>query len=410
MSLHILLWLKKAKQNQRGLSPVVIRLTYQKQRRQVATGTFLSESDWARISSGEKIRDKNLQSLKESLETKITKLRKIANTLELEERMSLDTLIELYLSKKGPEITLLQLIKTHNNDLHKRIGKDRTESTYEKYRFLYDKIKRFIKFQYSHNDLVLSRIDSSFIRRFVDFLLIEEGNQHNTIAKYCKNLKHVLAYGKDHGHIKEHPFEGFRIGYKDVDRTYLTASELQKLASHRIANKSLELVRDLFIFQCYTGLAYVDMANLTPKNIIEGVDQKPWLITTRQKTKTRSLVPLLKPPLDIIEMYKDRAQEKGKLLPTYAIQKFNTYLKELALICGLEKNLTSHAGRRTFATTVALGNGVSLESISKMLGHKNTKMTTLYAVVTDIKLSEEMNKLASTLKGQAHARGKEAKD
>ena len=151
----------------------------------------------------------------------------------------------------------------------------------------------------------------------------------------------------------------------------------------------LEIVKDLFLFQCYTGLAYSDMALLTEKDVSLGIDGNKWIIIRRKKTDIRSVIPLLPIALTILDKYSSE-QRNNKLLPCYAIQKFNSYLQEVADLCEIRKNLTSHVGRRTFATEVALANGVSIETISRILGHSSTKITHQYAVVTDMKVSEEM--------------------
>lgn len=159
----------------------------------------------------------------------------------------------------------------------------------------------------------------------------------------------------------------------------------------------LEVVRDLFLFQCYTGLSFTDMEQLTKEAIVEGIDKNPWLVFKRQKTKVISRIPLLPPAINILYKYQSSCLPKGQVLPILSNQKFNAYLKEIAILCGINKDISSHAGRRTFATTIALGNGISMESIAKMLGHKSTKMTAIYAIVTDLKVSEEMQRLSKSI-------------
>jgi site-specific recombinase XerD len=400
MNLHILFWLNTAKKDVKGKHPLIIRLTYKKARKQLATPFKLNKEDWLEIESGQRTNKTEVRTVREFITTFKARILNISNKLELEGVMDLEAIISIYTGKANVtrSKTLLSLIEQHNQKLLQRIEIDRARSTLDKYRFLKDKVQRFLTQELGKKDIALDKLEAVFIKDFVHFLITKEKNQHNTVAKYVKNLKHVITFGIEHQYIHEHPFEGYKMGYKDVPRSYLTKGELDALAKYQFANQRLELVRDVFLFQCYTGLAYVDMANLTQGNILEGVDNKPWIITYRQKTKSKSLIPLLQPALNIISKYKDHPLAlDNNLLPTYAIQKFNTYLKELALVCGIDKPISSHAGRRTFATTVALGNGVSLESISKILGHSNTKMTSIYAVVTDMKLSEEMNRLGKKL-------------
>lgn len=196
--------------------------------------------------------------------------------------------------------------------------------------------------------------------------------------------------------IVKSPFVKFKSTFKDVERVYLTQEELTSIDQKVFKIDRLNLVKDMFLFQCYTGLAYSDMAKLTITDVKPGVDGNKWIIINRKKTDVRSAIPLLPKALLIIQKYEAK-RIRDELLPCYTIQKFNSYLDEIADLCGIHKNLTSHVGRRTFATTVALSNGVSIETISKILGHSTTKITHQYAVVTDLKVSEEMNKLKAKI-------------
>jgi len=196
---------------------------------------------------------------------------------------------------------------------------------------------------------------------------------------------------------RQKSFIRYKSTFKDVERIYLTQEELDAIEQKTFKIERLNLVRDMFLFQCYTGLAYSDMALLTNIDVKPGIDGNKWIIINRKKTDVRSAIPLLPKALMIIEKY-DGKRNGDELLPCYSIQKFNSYLEEIADLCGIQKNLTSHVGRRTFATTVALSNWVSIETISKILGHSTTKITHQYAVVTDLKVSQEMEKLKGTMK------------
>lgn len=399
MHVHVLFRLNATKQNKHGLCPVEIRLTYQKQRRQLASGHFLSTVDWKKLQEGTRTRSAAIQQVKEFMETFRAKLHRLTTTLELENRMDLETLIDLYVGKQtAASVSLLQLFQQHREELEKRLAIDRSRATLNKYRYTEDKVRSFLSFHSQKKDIAISKLEPSFIQLFYDYLLLECKIHHNTIAKYCKNLKRILNYGKEKGLLKDNPFDMFRIGYKDISRAYLTASELAVLERKLLPVPRLQVVKDLFLFQCYTGLSFVDLSRLQKEHLVEGIDHKEWLVIYRQKTNGKSVIPLLGPALAIIKRYVGSPSVKeGRLLPDISNQKLNAYLKEIGELCGLQKTLTSHMGRRTFATTVALSNGVSLESIAKVLGHASTKMTSLYAVVTDLKLSEEMAALQAKL-------------
>jgi integrase len=223
----------------------------------------------------------------------------------------------------------------------------------------------------------------------------EEGNQHNTAAKYIKNLKHIMNFGVDLGWIPSNPTAGFICGFKETQQVILGPDELGRIESRRFQIPRLELARKMFVLQCYTGLAYADMAKLEKKHVEQGPDGKLWLNLRRSKTDTAIRFPLLKTAVDIIQdLSADVDINDLRLLPTsYCNQKMNAYLKEIADLCGIQKRLTTHVGRRTMASTVLLGNGVPIETISKILGHMKISTTQVYAKVGDKLLSKEMNQL-----------------
>jgi integrase len=217
--------------------------------------------------------------------------------------------------------------------------------------------------------------------------------------KYLANFKKVVLLCIKNGWLERDPFAGFKFTKKEVERPYLTAVELQEMASKEFKAERLTLVRDIFLFCCYTGLAYVDVKKLKRTEIGVGVDGERWIFTKRQKTDTASRIPLLPTSLRLLEKYKHHPQcENGRLLPVLSNQKMNAYLKEIADACGIDKTLTFHVARHTFATTVTLSNGVPIETVSKMLGHTNIRTTQHYAKVLDIKVSEDMKALREKLK------------
>jgi integrase len=324
-----------------------------------------------------------------------SKLIAIYNEMLKDGDINLDNLIERFYGRDVSPMTLMELVKHHNADIQKRIGVDYTFSTFEKYDILRKKLESFIPFRYSKQDIRLKDLTHDFAAEFDYYLRKNDGNSHNTVAKYLKNLKRILNVAVTSKWIKQNPFDEIKAVYKDVERVYLSLAELKTIEAKSFRLERLNIVKDLFLFQCYTGLAYSDMAKLTEADITNGIDGNKWIIIRRKKTDVRSVIPPLQQSLAIIDRYKDN--DSGRLLPCYAIQKFNAYLHEIAELCEINKNLTSHVGRRTFATTIALANGVSIETIAKILGHTSTKITHQYAVVTDLKVSEEMKKIKELL-------------
>lgn len=266
----------------------------------------------------------------------------------------------------GSRKTLLWLVENHNANIKRRIGIDYTFSTYQKYDILYKKLSAFILKKYGEADLPLAVINYSFAAEFDFYLRSVDGNKHNTVAKYIINLKRVFNHAALLGIVQKNPIASFKATYKDVDRIYLSLSELTLIRNKKFQKARLNRTRDLFIFQCFTGLAYSDMALLTSESMSLGVDNSQWLFIRRRKTDVRSAIPLLPQALSVLKKYS--VETSKYLLPCYAIQKYNEYLHEIAVECNLNKNLTSHVGRRTFATTIALTNGVSIETVSKILG------------------------------------------
>jgi integrase len=201
------------------------------------------------------------------------------------------------------------------------------------------------------------------------------------------------------GWISSSPFVNYKGKMKEVERAYLSQVELEAIIEKDFNNARLNLVKDIFVFSCYTGLAYIDVQKLTPSHIVIGIDGEKWIYTHRQKTDTRSNIPLLPVPLQIIEKYRehDNCINRNCLLPILSNQKMNAYLKEIADVCNINKELTFHIARHTFATTVTLSNGVPIESVSKMLGHSSIKQTQHYAKVLDKKVSNDMLMLRSKL-------------
>jgi site-specific recombinase XerD len=209
--------------------------------------------------------------------------------------------------------------------------------------------------------------------------------------KYISNLKKIVNGCFRKGWLTKDPFSGFKMAKQEIEREALTDQELQKINSKTFPTDRLNFVKDIFLFSCYTGLAYADVKKLRRTEIASGIDGNYWIFTNRQKTDTQSRIPLLPPAQAIVEKYKDSptCSDSGHVLPVLSNQKMNAYLKEIADVCGITKNLTFHIARHTFATTVTLSNGAPIESVSKMLGHRNLKTTQHYAKVLDRKVSDE---------------------
>lgn len=275
------------------------------------------------------------------------------------------------------EESLLKLYEQHLEDTKKLIGISKANPTYQKYERMYRRVVEFMKKKYNITDIPLREIKYQFIVDLEFFLRTEYGYSQNTTYKCMKFFKQVINKAIRAGLIGVDPFNGYKISVERVDRGFLSEDELTKMMSKEFGSKRLEQVRDIFIFACFTGLAYIDLANLRVDNIQKMFDGRLWIVTHRQKTNTKVTVPLLPPAIKILNKYEGQFLD-GKLLPIITNQKLNCYLKEIAGICEINKNLTFHLARHTFATTMTLGKGVPIESVSKMLGHTNIQTTQIY--------------------------------
>jgi len=224
----------------------------------------------------------------------------------------------------------------------------------------------------------------------------------NTAMKYIKILKQVIKMSVENGWLASNPLSGFKCTYEEPERDRLTMEELMIIYNKDLDLERLIEVRDIYLFCCFTGFAYLDVHDLTAENIIIGIDGEKWISKNRTKTKSPERVSLLPIALDIIEKYKNNRYcvLHNKLLPVNSNQRFNSYLKELACICGINKHLTTHTARHTFATTVTLENDVPLETVSQMLGHRSIRTTQIYAKITQKKISNNMNELKRKLFGR----------
>jgi integrase len=294
---------------------------------------------------------------------------------------------------------LLELIALHNKKMESLIGKGFTTRTLQRYKTTYQHVKNFINWKYAIDDLSIHALNYEFASDFIYWLRAIKNCANNSAIKYFGNLKKIVMECVRKEWLKSDPFINLKLIKDDVTRTALTKQELKTIGNKTFKIDRLNSVKDIFVFSCYTGLSYCDIKNLRWTQIMNGIDDQPWVTIQRQKTGVTSKLPLLPQPLGIINKYKNhhRCNDGNYVLPVLTNQKMNSYLKEIADICGIDKNLTFHIARHTFATTIALNNGVPIETVSKMLGHKTIKQTQHYAKISDRKISDDMKSLKKKL-------------
>lgn len=389
----LLYYLKKSKVNTQGKAPIYLRITIDGKRTEISTKRSIEIEKWNSQSNRAIGRNEAIRELNSYLDILTSKVyQNHRELLEEDKDISAETLKNKILGIEAKERTLITMFKNHNTKVEKLVGIDFSAGTLERYKTVKKHLEQFLKEEYNISDISIKKIDHQFITAFEYFLKTTRNCGHNSTIKYIKNFKKIVRIALANKWITNDPFLNYKVQLKEVERQFLTEEEIQEILSKELHTPRLDLVRDIFIFCCFTGLAYSDVKKLTKNNLVIGIDGEKWIKTKRTKTDTRSNIPLLPTALEIIKKYENNpiVVTKDVLLPVLSNQKSNAYLKEIADLCGINKNLTTHLARHTFATTVTLTNGVPLESVSKMLGHKSIKTTQHYAKIIDKKVSDDM--------------------
>ncbi|GEP92877.1 Site-specific recombinase XerD [Chitinophaga terrae (ex Kim and Jung 2007)] len=400
---EILFFARLKNKNKKNLAPIYARIIANSQRVEFSTGLSIDPKHWngntAKVVAG----NANAQLINTYISTKKIEFKRIYNDLLLEQKEITAEIMKnrlLGIQEIEASRTFLELMDFHISIFKSKIGTDTAISTYRKYMVTKKRLEEFIPYQYKKKDINLSDLKLEFIASFDLYLKAVCKNNHNTVVKHCKNVKAIINHGIQYEWLETNPFTKYKTPYKEGDKGILTKEELATLMAKEFKIPRLAVVRDLFVFQCYTGLAYTDMKELTQADIQIGIDGNRWIIKRRTKTNQRSPIPLLPQAIDILEKYNWQGkQDNAPILPVMTNQKMNAYLVEIVELCGISKKITTHVGRRTFATTITLSNGVPIESVSAMLGHTNLKTTQIYAKVVDTKISQDMQQLKEKLSG-----------
>ncbi len=397
--------LNNSRQKQ-GKSQLFIRITVDSKRAELATKIYVNPILWDK--KNHLIKSKDLES--QLANTQISDIlnsikKKIIKMQSLEEEITAIKLKAFILGKSTTELnsknkTSSQAFNYHHINMMEllKVGKICQKTVY-RYQNTEEKFKNFLKENYNQNDIELIEIRLKHATEFNHYLLTNCQLQLNTAHKHIKNLKKILSMSVGLDWIPTNTISQFKCSYKSPKREILNQVELDRLMKKKISINRLEEVRDVFIFCCYTGFSFSDIFKLDLNAVSFGLDGERWIYTTRLKTGVKENVPLLPIPLKIIEKYKNHpfCVSNNKLLPVKSNQKYNAYLQELADICEINKHLTSHIARHTFATTVTLANGVPIETVSSMLGHTNISTTQIYAKVVEEKVSSDMKILRQKL-------------
>lgn len=400
--LSLLFYLRKHKKDRVGRSMIYIRITIDGKRAEISTGRKVHANDWDAaygkvlgFSQDVRLLNSHLSKMRNDLYQHAEKLR------AQDKELTAMALKDAYLGLDNPSKMLLEIFQEHNDQVDSLVGKDFAEGTAERYRTAKSHLSEYIQNEHKRKDIPVHHVNHAFISGFEYYLKTKRKCSHNTAIKYVVNFKKIIRIAYANGWINRDPFANWKARLKTVEREFLTEEELQRLMHHPFSNERLDHVRDCFVFCCFTGLAYADVKKLTHDDFAIGIDGDLWINTKRTKTKTKSNIPVLPTALMILEKYEHSPLLTNKnVLPVLTNQKMNAYLKEIADLSGIKKHLTTHLARHTFATTVTLANGVSIESVSKMLGHKSLRTTQHYAKILNRKVSEDMQVLKKKLSFQ----------
>ena len=392
--------LRNGRKNNDGKSPVYMRITVNGQRAEVSIKRHIHPDNWenkANKAKGYKSEVKQLNQYLESLKALMNDYH--TEMIKLGEEITAQSLKNKFLGISEDRRMLLEVFEYHNQQLKELEGTNYASATIKRYKTTLDHIKAFLIFKYKINDIPLNRIKYSFVTDLEHYFKVTRKCNHNTTIKYIKNFRKVINLTIKNEWLAKDPFAKFQAKIVEVKIEYLLKDELQNIEDLKLSFPRLDIVRDIFVFSCYSGLAYVDVFNLTKNNIRLGIDGDLWIITERTKTKSQSNIPLLPKAHELIKKYSRYPNKKTEehIFPIFSNQKMNAYLKEIADLASVDKNLTFHIARHTFATTVTLANGVPIESISSMLGHKSIRTTQIYSKVINEKVSEDMDKLKKKL-------------
>ena len=397
---HFILRMNKEKN---GIAPIYVRITVNGGRIEMSLKKKIKVSDWHPSRGMAKNINASLKILNGFLEQVRGVLAGHYQEMVMAKKLITPQVIKnMYLGIREQENTLQSLMEYHNVHMKEVLAYGTMKNYYTTVKYL----KEFLLKQFKKSDVYLSELDYQFITQFEYFLRTYEpvdhhkGMSNNGVMKHLERFRKMVRLGVKLGWLDKDPFELFKLKMHKVERGFLTSEELSKIEKKDFSVERIQYVKDLFVFACYTGMAYIDVMQLTPNNIVKGSDGNRWIDTEREKTLTPVKVPILPKAAAIIEKYKDdpRAISQGTLFPVISNQKLNSYLKEVADLCGIKKHLTFHLARHTFATSVTLSNGVPIETVSKMLGHTTIRTTQIYAKVIEQKVSQDMANLQIRLK------------
>ena len=392
----VLFFIKRSKLLKNGEAPVRVRVTYDRLYVELQLKRSVKVPLWSQEKEKSTGKDRNSVELNHYIDALRVKFYQIYQDLELGGKIiSARAIVNRYQGKDETFKTLYNVFKEHNDNCRKLIGTDYADITVRRYDNCLKYLMELVKRDYKVDDMLLREVNGELVRKFDLYLKTEKHCAQNTVIRYMKCFKKVINLAIANEWLTKPPFAGIKFHEVEVNKQFLSQAEINRIWQKEFKIERLELVRDVFIFCVYTGLAFIDVYNLRPEHVSEDSNGNLWIVKPREKTNNLCNIPLLSIPKQILEKYKDNpyCMDKGTLLPVPCNQKMNSYLKEIADLCGIKKKLTTHTARHSFASVIALANNVSLPNVAKMLGHSSTRMTQHYAKVLDQTILRDMQEV-----------------
>ncbi|SDQ18622.1 site-specific integrase [Flagellimonas zhangzhouensis] len=385
--------INKARKNKQGECPLYCRMTYEQNRKQFATGHFIRDKDW---DAKKQLSKNNL--INSQIKLTVSNIQTAYLKLRLEnDSFSVSDIYGYYNGENNGKSVpgTLEYFAEYLDQLKGLCGRDISESTYSKFQYVYNQVEEFIHWKFSKNDITLDNLNPKFLADLDHYLKVERNQVQVTVNKAIQRFRKPVRLAVQEGILKTDPFYSFKPKRVINNVVFLTNEELIKLEEFKFVQSRLEYVKDLFVFSCYTGLPYQEVMSLEEKNIQTSFDNNLWISIHRKKTNRSLSIPLLPKAIQIIDRYKSNSTN---VFSKISNQKVNSYLKEIAEIVGIEKRITHHTARKTFASTVLLYNNVPMEIVSELLGHSSIKITQeYYGKIVQRRVSEEMNRISKII-------------
>ncbi len=395
-NLTILIYLK-SRVNSSGEHPIYLRLTVDGHRKEKSLNRCIKSCNWDANKQRGKGNGESVRILNEYLTSETNKIYRIRQELlHSKLKVTVDSVLNKYSGVTDREHMLLEVFKFENQRIKRLVA----IRTFKRYESVLNHVKKYLMHQYTLTDIDIKSIDYQYVIDFDYYLRSEKKIANNSAIRIVKTLQQIVKTTIDKGWITKDPFTNYKPKKEIIQTGYLTKSEIDRIQKKDFSLKRLDQVRDVFIVSCYTGLAYADVNLLCNNDIVNNLDGTRWININRQKTNTISKIPILCIVEQIFDKYKDDplVLNSGRLLPVPSNQKMNAYLKEIGGICGIKTVLTSHLARHSFATSIALPNGLPIETLSKIMGHKSLNMTLHYGKLIETKLVSDVATFTENLK------------